>query len=138
MCDFRYFEGGTAMPDNTSVDRLRQNLQKARCAVDALTSALGEIEGELVALEQEAEEAQDLGPGDQAEIPQLTEEEPGIASVKMLLTFREAAALLSVSVAAVRAMVDQGELPVCKIGRKARIPVKQLQEHIESARAGEA
>ncbi len=126
------------MPDKISVDRLRQNLQKARCAVDALTSALGEIEGEVAALELESQTLDYLDPGGQVEVPQLTEEELGIASVKMLLTFQEAAALLSVSLAAVKDMVDRGELPVCKIGRRARIPVKQLQEDIESARAGEA
>ncbi len=126
------------MPDNTSVDRLRRLLQEARSAVDTLSGALGAIGEELAALEQEAEEAQDLGLGDQAEVPQLTSEELGIASVKLLLTFREASALLSVSVATVRDMVDRGELPVCKIGRQARIPRKQLREHIEAVRAGEA
>ena len=125
------------MPDKISVDRIRQLLQEARSAIDTLSSALGKLEGELEVLEQEAEEAQGLGLGDRAEVPRLTPEELGIASVKMLLTFQEAAALLSVSVAAVKDMVDQGELPVCKIGRKARIPVKQLQEHIKAARTGE-
>ena len=118
------------MPDNISVDRIRRFLQTARQALDSL-------EGELGALEQESQALDYPGPGDQAEVPQLTQEELGIASVKMLLTFHEAAGLLSVSPAAVKAMVDRGELPVCKIGRKARIPVKQLKEHIEAVRARE-
>ncbi len=35
------------MPDKTSVDRIRQNLQTARQAVDTLSSTLDSLEGEL-------------------------------------------------------------------------------------------
>ncbi len=126
------------MPDNTSLERILRALETAGSAVDALSSSLGALKGELAALEQEVATRTDYpGPGGQdPEIPQLTAEELGIASVKMLLTFHEAAGLLSVPVATVRDLVDQGGLPVCKIGRKERIPVKQLREHIESTRAG--
>ncbi len=123
------------MPDNTSVNRLRQLLQEARQAIDTLSSTMGAIEQEVEVLEQEQELRAEYyqGPGDQAEVPQLTEEELAIASVKMLLTFREAAGLLSVSVAAVKDMIDRGALPVCKFGRRTlRIPVKQLQEYLEA------
>ncbi len=126
------------MPDKISVDRLRHNLQKARRAVDTLYSTLGAIEGEVAALELESQTLDYLDPGGQVEVQQLTEEELGIASVKMLVTFREAGGLLGVSPAAVRDMVDRGELPACRLGRQtARIPVKQLQEYIEALRAGE-
>ncbi len=123
------------MPDKTSLERILRALEAAGSAVDALSSSLGAIKGELAALEQEAEDlaAETLNSGGQdPEIPQLTQEELGIASVKMLLTFREAAGLLSVSVATIGDMVDRGELPVCKIGRNPlRIPRKQLQEMVE-------
>ena len=120
------------MPDKTHVDQLRRLLQEARQAVDTLASAMGAIEEELAALEQEVEERAEYysEPGDQTEVPQLTTEELGIASVKMLLTFQEAAGLLSVPVAAVGDMVDRGEIPVCNIGWKARIPRSQLWEYI--------
>lgn len=114
------------MPNNPA-KRIQLLLQVARQAADTLSSSLEELEGELMALEREAE---DHCPGDRAEIPQLTQEEIGIASVKILLTFQEAAGLLSAPLAAVRDMVDQGELPICKIGRTARIPRKELQEYI--------
>ena len=117
------------MPDNPT-DRIRRLLQQARQSLDTLSSALDEIEAELQAMDFEV-------PGEQAEVPQLTPEELEIASVKMLLTFQEAAGLMGVSIAGVREMVDQGELSVFKIGpRTLRIPVKQLKEHIEAVRGG--
>ncbi len=126
------------MPDTTHSARLRILLQTARQAADTLAGTLAEIEGELAAMEQEAATQVDYEvPADQAEVPQLTVEELGIASVRALLTFREAAGLLSVSVAAVKDMVDRGELPVFKLGRAIRIPTKQLQERIEAVPAGE-
>ncbi len=120
------------MPDNASVDRLRRLLQAARQAVESVSGSLDSLEGELTALGQEAEDRAEYYPAliDGAEVPQLTQEELDIASVKMLLTFREAAGLLSVPVATVRDMADRGELPVYEIGRTVRIPRKQLQECI--------
>ncbi len=134
------------MPAKTPVDRLRQQLRTAHQAVDALASAMGalktqagklvgileDLEGQLEVMEQESSALDVEGPGDQVEVPQLSPEELDIASVKMLLTFQEAAGLLSLSVAAVKDMASRGKLPVCKLGRTVRIPVKQLREHIEA------
>ncbi len=118
------------MPDKPT-DRIRRLLQTARQAVKTLSSTLDELEEQLAGLEQEAATQVDyLVPDDQAEVPQLTPEELEIASVKMLLTFQEAAGLLGVPVAAVRDMVGRGELPVFKLGRTVRIPRKHLEEYI--------
>ena len=124
------------MPDNSLTHRLHQArdlLAAIECQVGEPAGLLGSIEGELADLE---ERAPDLTEDATPETP-LTQEQIDIASVKMLLTVQEAAALLSVSTSVVRDMADRGEFPVCKLGRAVRIPTKQLQEHIEAVRAGE-
>ena len=126
------------MPDTTRSDRIRTLLQAARSAADTLASALGEIEAELAALEQEAATQMDYQvPVDQEEPIAFTQEEAEIMPLKMLLNVNEAAFLLGAKPTEVYRMISAGELPVFKIGRAVRIPVKQLKEYIQAARAGE-
>ena len=125
------------MPDTTHTDRIRSLLQEARGAADAMSSALGEIEAELAALEQESQALDFEVPVDQEEPITFTQEEAEIMLLKMLLTVQEAAFLLGAKPTEVYRMISAGELPVFKIGRAVRIPVKQLKEYIQAARADE-
>ena len=50
---------------------------------------------------------------------------------RLAITFQEAAELVSVSEKTIRRLVDQGELPVVKIGRAKRIAVKDLEQMLE-------
>ncbi len=119
------------MPDTTHTDRIRTLLQAARQALDSLSSTLGEIEGELAAMEQEAATQTDYQvPVDQEEPIVFTQEETEIMPLKMLLNVNEAAFLLGVKPAEVCGLIREGELPVCKIGRAVRVPTRQLQEYI--------
>ncbi len=125
------------MPDKNHTDHLRRLIQAARSAADSLSSALGEIEAELAAMEQESQALDFEVPVDQEDPITFTQEEAEIMLLKMLLTVQEAAFLLGVKPTEVYRMISAGELPVFKIGRAVRIPVKQLKEYIQAARAGE-
>ena len=50
---------------------------------------------------------------------------------RLAVTFQEAAELVSVSEKTIRRLVDQGDLPVVKIGRAKRIAVKDLEQMLE-------
>ena len=128
------------MPDNTQTERIRQFLQTARQAADALSSALDSLEGELIAMDQAAEDHATYSEDPRDQDPEITftQEEAEIMLLKMLLNVREAAFLLGIQPTDVYRLIREGKLPVCKIGRRrVRIPVKQLKEYIESTRAGE-
>ncbi|MGZ0174864.1 MAG: helix-turn-helix domain-containing protein [Planctomycetales bacterium] len=51
---------------------------------------------------------------------------------KLALTYREAAASLGVCERTVWGLVRDGELPAIRIGRSVRIPVKTLQDFVQS------
>jgi len=59
----------------------------------------------------------------------LTDEENAHRIVEDgLVTVKEAAAFLKISVAGIYALMSRGELPFCKIGRSRRIPRRALVE----------
>ncbi len=125
------------MPDN-STDRIRQLLQTSRHSIDTLSSALEEIETALADLDQENNVLDYEALNGQGPEITFTQEEAEIMLLKMLLNVQEAAFLLGVKTDEVYRMISAGELPVCKLSpRTIRIPVKQLQEHIEAIRGGE-
>jgi len=126
------------MPTNTT-DRIRTLLQQARNTADNLVSALGEIEVELADLEKEDQDraAYYDGPGNQDPEITFTEEQAEIMHLKLLLNVHEAAFLLGVKPTEVNKLIREGKLPVCKIGRAVRIPVKQLKEYIKGEHAEE-
>ena len=51
--------------------------------------------------------------------------------MRLATTFKEAADLLSVSERTIRRLVNQGDLPVVKIGRAKRIAIKDLEQLLE-------
>ena len=54
--------------------------------------------------------------------------------LRLAVTFAEAADLLTVSERTIRLLVDQGDLPVIKIGRAKRIAIKDLEQLVENKR----
>jgi excisionase family DNA binding protein len=54
-----------------------------------------------------------------------------ITNDKLLLRISEAAEMLSVARSKAYAMVQAGELPVVRIGKSVRIPVRALNEYVE-------
>ena len=124
------------MPDNTHTERIRQLLQVSRRAIDSLSSAMEEIETALADLDQENNVLDCEALSGQGPEITFTEEEAEVMLLKMLLNVNEAAFLMGVKPTEVYRMISAGELPVIKIGRAVRIPVKQLREYIEAARGG--
>ena len=55
--------------------------------------------------------------------------------MRLAITFTEAADLLTVSERTIRLLVDQGDLPVIKIGRAKRIAIKDLEQLVENKRS---
>ena len=51
--------------------------------------------------------------------------------MRLAITIAEAADLLTVSERTIRLLVDQGDLPVIKIGRAKRIAIKDLEQLLE-------
>ena len=51
--------------------------------------------------------------------------------MRLATTFKEAADLLSVSERTIRRLVNQGDLPIVKIGRAKRIAIKDLEQLLE-------
>lgn len=49
-----------------------------------------------------------------------------------LLTLRQAAERLQVSMSTIRRRVDEGEIPVVRIGRNIRVRPEDLEEYIET------
>ena len=124
------------MPDNTHIERIRQLIKTARQAVDSLSNFLDDLEGELQVMEQEEPPLDYEALSGQGPEITFTEEEAEVMLLKMLLNVNEAAFLMGVKPTEVYRMISAGELPVIKIGRAVRIPVKQLREYIEAARGG--
>jgi excisionase family DNA binding protein len=54
------------------------------------------------------------------------------ADLLQLLSVDDASAILSVSSKTVRRMIDQGELPTCRLGRLVRVRRSDLERYIAS------
>lgn len=122
------------MPDNSRSERIRQLLQTAKQAVDTFSSALDELEGELVTLEQEAEN-QARWQEQEDTVPETTLTKKQIEQItgKHLLTVKEAGYLLGLHWKSVYKLIYKDKLPTCKLGpRTIRIPKKELEEYIDA------
>ncbi|MBA7653723.1 hypothetical protein ES703_61580 [subsurface metagenome] len=121
------------MPNNPT-ERIRRLLQTARQAVDTLSNALNSLEGELAALEQEAEN-QARWQGQEENMPEttLTNEEIERIKNKKLLTVKEAAFLMGLHWYTVYKLISKDKLPTCRLGpRTIRIPRKELEDYIDA------